>query len=78
MIDSNGIYHQEDRSLEYERLFSLLDKLDSIIYEARVQGYSEQFILGLIASTDVVRAEIKGFPHKKLGSIDDPNQLPLI
>jgi hypothetical protein len=78
MLDSQGNYHREDRTLEYERLFRLIEKLDSTAEQARVLGYSEQFILGILASADIIRAEISGNSNSKLGSIDNPNQIPLI
>ena len=78
MIDSHGNYHQEDRTLEYERMFNIIEKLSSIAEQARVQGYSEQFILGVLASADIIRAEINGVSAPKLGGIDNPNQIPLI
>jgi hypothetical protein len=61
-----------------EKLFELLSKLNSIRVAAEVRGESEQFILGVLASTEVVQGAITGFPDKNTWGIHNPNQIPLI
>lgn len=60
-----------------EKLFEILSKLNSIKVTAETRGDSEQFILGVEASTEVVFNAIKGFTNKNTGSIHHPNQTPL-
>jgi hypothetical protein len=62
-------YHKNDSILESERLFRILTKLNTIRSEAYMRGESEQFILGIIASTEVIRTEINGVPLRKNQSI---------
>lgn len=62
-------YHKNDSILESERLFRILTKLNTIRSEAYMRGESEQFILGIIASTEVIRTEINGVPLRKSQSI---------
>jgi hypothetical protein len=61
-----------------EKLFELLYKLNSIRVAAEVRGESEQFILGVLASAEVVQGAITGFPTKNTWGIHHPNQIPLI
>lgn len=61
-----------------EKLFELLSKLNSIRVAAEVRGESEQFILGVLASTEVVQGAITGFPNKNTWGIHHPDQIPLI
>jgi hypothetical protein len=78
MLDKNGDYHSNDKSEENERLYRILDKLNSIRKHSQVRGDSEQFILGILLSTDIVTAEIRGEIHKIDGSTTHPDQIPLI
>jgi hypothetical protein len=78
MLDSNGDYHPNDTSAENERLYRILDKLNSIRKHHQVQGDSEQFILGILLSTDIVTAEIRGEISKIDSSTTHPDQIPLI
>jgi len=55
--------------VESERLFRILNTLNSIRSEAYMRGKSEQFILGILTSTEVVRAEIAEDKYKKDKSI---------
>lgn len=77
MTESSG-YHKNDSHQEHEKLFRILENLNSILREAQVHNYSKQFILGIQASIEVVEAEIKGFSTRKTEGIDNPNQIPLI
>ena len=61
-----------------EKLFELLSKLNSIRVAAEVRGESEQFILGVLASAEVVQGAITGFPNKNTWGIYNPDQIPLI
>jgi hypothetical protein len=65
MDKENNYYHKNDSLLESERLFRILTKLNSIRSDAYMRGESEQFILGILASTEIVRAEISGPKLKK-------------
>lgn len=78
MLDKNGDYHPNDTSAENERLYRILDKLNSIRKHSQVQGHSEQFILGILLSTDIVTAEIRGEIYKINTSTTHPDQIPLI
>lgn len=78
MLDSKGDYHPNDPSLEQERLYRILDKLNSIRKHAHIRGDSEQFILGILLSTDIVYAELRGEIQKIDDSIHHPDQIPLI
>lgn len=78
MIDSHGNWHRNDAQIESEKLYRILDKLNSIKRGAQIRGESEQFILGLLTSTDVVSAELRGEIQTIDESIDYPNQIPLI
>jgi hypothetical protein len=78
MLDSKGDYHPNDQSAENERLYRILDKLNSIRKHSQVRGDSEQFILGILLSTDIVTAEIRGEIHKIDSSTTHPDQIPLI
>lgn len=60
-----------------EKLFQILDKLSSIIAVNKVHPDSEQFVFGVETSMNVIRSAINGDLHKYLGSIDDPDQIPL-
>jgi hypothetical protein len=78
MIDSHGNWHNNDQHLEHEKLFRIVDKLNSIRKDAYMRNESEQFILGILISTEVIQAEISGFSHENTPSIDNPNQIPLL
>lgn len=78
MLDKNGDYHPNDTSAENERLYRILDKLNSIRKHAQVRKDSEQFILGILLSTDIVTAEIRGEIHRIDSSTTHPDQIPLI
>lgn len=78
MIDNHGNWQDNDKSAENERLYRILDKLNSMKRQSEVRGESEQFILGLLLSTDIVSAELRGEIHKIDDSICYPNQIPLI
>jgi hypothetical protein len=52
--------------------------LSSIRATAEVRGESEQFILGVLASAEVVQGAITGFPYKNTWGIHNPDQIPLI
>ena len=78
MLDSNGDYHPNDPSAEDERLYRILDKLNSIRKHHQIRDDSEQFILGILLSTDIVTAEIRGEIHKIDTSTTHPDQIPLI
>jgi hypothetical protein len=62
-------YHKNDSIVDSERLFRILNKLNTIRSEAYMRGESEQFILGILTSSEVVRAEINGLPLRKSQSI---------
>jgi hypothetical protein len=61
-----------------EKLFEILSKLSSIRATAEVRGESEQFILGVLASAEVVEGAINGVSNKNTLSIHHPDQIPLI
>ena len=61
-----------------EKLFEILSILSSIRATAEVRGESEQFILGVLASAEVVQGAITGFPYKNTWGIHNPDQIPLI
>ena len=65
MDNEKSYYTKNDSMLESERLFRILTKLNSIRSDAYMSGKSEQFILGILASTEVVRTEINGPKFKK-------------
>jgi hypothetical protein len=65
-MDNEKTYYQKNDSIvEHERLFRILNKLNDIRSEAYMRGESEQFILGILTSTEVIRAEISGPKFKK-------------
>ena len=77
--NSQFTYSMRDAQISTtEKLFELLSKLNSIRVAAEVRGESEQFILGVLASTEVVQGAITGFPDKNTWGIHNPNQIPLI
>ena len=65
----DNTYQKSDSQLEHEKLFRILSKLNTIRSDSYMRGESEQFILGIIASTEIIRAEINGLPLKKQESI---------
>ena len=65
MNNDKSYYHKNDSIVEHERLFRILSKLNDIRSEAYMRGESEQFILGILTSTEVIRAEITGPKFKK-------------
>lgn len=70
-------YRRNDRHDEVEKLFEILSRLRTIRVDAATRGDSEQFILGVEASAEVVLTAINGFKDKNTGSIYHPNQTPL-
>jgi hypothetical protein len=73
----DNCYQRSDRFDEYEKLFEILARLRTIRVDAATRGDSEQFILGVEASAEVVLGAINGFKDKNMGSIYHPNQTPL-
>jgi hypothetical protein len=65
----NDHYQRNDSQLEHEKLFRILSKLNTIRSDSYMRGESEQFILGIIASTEIIYGEINGLPIKKQESI---------
>jgi len=57
--------------------YSIISEIDSICYTNNVPTKSEQFILGVQASADVIRSEFARKSLEKSQSISDPNQIPL-
>lgn len=57
--------------------YSIIAEIDSICYTNNVPTKSEQFILGVQASADVIRSEFARKSLEKSQSISDPNQIPL-
>lgn len=70
-------YRRNDSHDEVEKLFEILARLRTIRVDAATRGDSEQFILGVEASAEVVLGAINGFKDKNTGSIYHPNQTPL-
>lgn len=71
-------YSMRDAQLSTnEKLFQILDKLNSIIAVNEMHPNSEQFVFGVETSMSVIRSAINGDLHKFTGSIDDPDQIPL-
>jgi hypothetical protein len=59
-----------DQSIsQNEKLFQILEKLQSIIDSIKVRKESEQFIYGVRASMDVILIEIKGKSNPNQESI---------
>lgn len=78
-MESSSFHSNQDNNILYsEKLFQILEKLDSIIESTKIQDNSEQFVLGVETSANVVRGAISGDLNKYLGSIAYPNQIPLI
>jgi hypothetical protein len=76
--NSSFSYSMRDAQISTnEKLFQILDKLSSIIAVNKVHPDSEQFVFGVETSMNVIRSAINGDLHKYLGSIDDPDQIPL-
>ena len=65
MDNEKTYYTKNDSIVEHERLFRILNKLNDIRSETYMRGESEQFILGILTSTEVIRAEIAGPKFKK-------------
>jgi hypothetical protein len=77
-VDNNYYQSNQDfQQLHAEKLFTILSQLSSICNEARMLPNSEQFILGVETSIEVVESAIKGNLYKNKMSILDPNQIPL-
>lgn len=55
-----------------EKLFSILDKLQSIINNVDIQEHNEQFNMGVQASINIIRAEINGKINPNQESISYP------
>jgi hypothetical protein len=62
-----------DQSIsQNEKLFQILEKLQSIIDSIKVRKEAEQFIYGVRASMDVILIEIKGKSNPNQESISYP------
>ena len=76
--NSSFSYSMRDAQLSTnEKLFDILTKLSSIIAANEIHPDSEQFIFGVEVSMKVIQGAISGNMDKYLGSIDDPDQIPL-
>jgi hypothetical protein len=60
MIENYYTHNLEMQSSQSEKLFQILEKLQSIIDNIEVRKDAEQFIYGVQASMAIVRAEING------------------
>ena len=60
MIENYYTHNLEMQASQSEKLFQILEKLQSIIDNIEVRKDAEQFIYGVQASMAVVRAEING------------------
>jgi hypothetical protein len=56
---------QQNTQVLNEKVSEILAKLDSICYEETMLGKSEQFVLGVQASAEVVRSYFYGQKYKK-------------
>lgn len=64
MCESNN-QATEDVQMLNEKVSEILAKLDSICYEEKMLGKSEQFVLGIKASADVICSYFYGDKNKK-------------
>ena len=56
---------QQNTQIINEKVSDILAKLDSICYKEKMLGKSEQFVLGVQASAEVVRSYFYGQKYKK-------------
>jgi hypothetical protein len=77
-MDSGNYYsYQDSNHLYYEKLFTIISQLRSICSEAIMLPNSDQFIIGVETSIEVVESAITGNLYKNKTSILNSNQIPL-
>lgn len=72
MSENNYLSNLEYQSNQSEKLFQILENLQSIIETAKMQDNTDQFVLGVEASMDMVRGAISGKTNPNQVSICYP------